>query len=150
MSTWLLNYFWKWTLSHYIHLCVLGFLSRWFSCGLVCHSISLSILEIVEFCRNRKKKQNLLFATTGLTRPRAALPGFCKIERGGAHHTGLTSMKRFTNLKLNLKCLGLYVGAKMQHVSYEFEYFYQCIMTIWGLSDSNGPILMHQAHLVQN
>ena len=42
------------------------------------------------------------------------------------------------------------IGAKMQLVSYEFEYFYQCIMTFWGLRDSKGPILMHQAHLVQN
>ena len=38
-------------------------------------------------------------------------------------HTGLTSTKRFTNLKVNLKHLGLYKGAKMQLVSYEFEYF---------------------------
>ena len=39
----------------------------------------------------------------------------------------------------------------MQFVSYEFEYFYQCIMTFWGLSDSKRPILMqHQAHLDQN
>ena len=68
----------------------------------------------------------------------------------GATHTWLTSTKRFTNLKVNLKRLGLYIGAKMQLVSYEFEYFYQCIMTFWGLRDSKGPILMHQAHLVQN
>ena len=67
-----------------------------------------------------------------------------------AAHTGLTSMKRFTNLKVNLKRLGLYIGAKMKLVSYEFEYFYRCIMTVWGLSDSKRPILMHQAHLVQN
>ena len=65
MSTWLLNYFWKWTLSHYIHLCVLGFLSRWFSCELVCHSISLSILEIVEFCRNRKKNRTYYLPPQG-------------------------------------------------------------------------------------
>ena len=70
--------------------------------------------------------------------------------RGAAPHTGLPSTKRFTNLKVNLKRLGLYIGAKMQLVSYEFEYFYQCIMTFWGLRDSKGPILMHQAHLVQN
>ena len=38
----------------------------------------------------------------------------------------------------------------MQLVSYEFEYFFQCIMTFWGLRDSKVPILMHQAHLVQN
>ena len=38
-------------------------------------------------------------------------------------HTGPTSTKRFTNLKINLKPLGLYKGAKMQLVSYEFEYF---------------------------
>ena len=68
----------------------------------------------------------------------------------GPPHTWLTSTKRFTNLKVNLKHLGLYIGAKMQLVSYEFEYFYQCIMTFWGLRDSKGPILMHQAHLVQN
>ena len=60
---------------------------------------------------------------------------------GEATHLA-TFDERFTNLKLNLKCLGLYVGAKMQHVSYEFEYFYQCIMTIWGLKDSRGPIWM--------
>ena len=41
----------------------------------------------------------------------------------GATHTWLTSTKRFTNLKVNLKRLGLYIGAKMQLVSYEFEYF---------------------------
>ena len=58
----------------------------------------------------------------------------------GATHTWLTSTKRFTNLKVNLKRLGLYIGAKMQLVSYEFEYFYQCIMTFWGLRDSKGPI----------
>ena len=67
-----------------------------------------------------------------------------------ATHTRLTSTKSFTNLKVNLKRFGLYIGAKMQLVSYEFEYFYQCIMTFWGLRDSKGPILMHQAHLVQN
>ena len=38
-----------------------------------------------------------------------------------AAHTWLTLTKRFTNLKVNLKCLGLYTGAKMQRVSYEFE-----------------------------
>ena len=27
----------------------------------------------------------------------------------------------------------------MQFVSYEFEYFYQCIMTFWGLKDSGDP-----------
>ena len=59
-------------------------------------------------------------------------------------------MKKFTNLYVNLKRLGLYLGAKMQLVSYEFEYFYQCIMTFCDLSVSKGPILMHQAHLVQN
>ena len=67
-----------------------------------------------------------------------------------SRHTWLTSTKRFTNLKVNLKHLGLYIGAKMQLVSYEFEYFYQCIMTFWDLRDSKGPILMHQAHLIQN
>ena len=49
-----------------------------------------------------------------------------------AAHTGLTSKKRFTNLKVNLKHLGLCKGAKMQLVSYEFEYFFQCNMTFWG------------------
>ena len=65
-------------------------------------------------------------------------------------HIGLTSTKRFTNLKVNLKHLRLYIGAKMQLVPYEFEYFYQSIMTGWGLRDSKGPILMLEAHLVQN
>ena len=65
-------------------------------------------------------------------------------------HTQLTSTKRFTNFKVNLKRLRLYIGAKIQLVSYEFEYFYQFIMTFWGLRDFKGPILMHQAHLVQN
>ena len=37
-------------------------------------------------------------------------------------HTGLTSTKRFTNLKVRKSHLGLYIGAKMQLVSYEFEY----------------------------
>ena len=64
-------------------------------------------------------------------------------------HTWLTLTKRFTNLKVNLKRLGLYIGAKMQLVSYEFEYFYQCIMTFGGLRDPKGPLLMHQAHLVK-
>ena len=73
-----------------------------------------------------------------------------KLYKGGAAHTRLTSTKRFTNLKVNLKRLGLYTGAKMQLVSYKFEYFYQCIMTFWGLRDSKRPILMYQAHLVQN
>ena len=31
------------------------------------------------------------------------------------------------------------IGAKMQHMSYEFEYFYQCIITFWGLRNSKGP-----------
>ena len=57
-------------------------------------------------------------------------------------HTRLTLTKWFTNVKVNLKRLGLYIGAKMQLVSYEFEYFYQCIMTFWGLKDSRGPIWM--------
>ena len=37
----------------------------------------------------------------------------------------------------------------MQLFCYEFEYFYQCIMTFLGLRDSKGPILMHQAHLIK-
>ena len=64
--------------------------------------------------------------------------------------SGLTSTKRFINLKVNLKHLGFYIGAKMKIVSYEFEYFYKCIMTFCGLRDSKGPILMHQAHSGQN
>ena len=32
----------------------------------------------------------------------------------------------------------------MQHVSYEFEYFYQCFMTFWGLRESKGLIWMYQ------
>ena len=76
---------------------------------------------------------------------------FCdQAESAAEAHTGLTSMKRFTNLKVNLKRLGRYQGAKMQPFSYEFEYFFQCIMTFWGLRDSKGPILMPQAHLFQN
>ena len=47
-------------------------------------------------------------------------------------------MKRFTNLKVNLKRLGLYIGTKMQLVSYEFEYFYQCIMTFLGCEGLQG------------
>ena len=64
-------------------------------------------------------------------------------------HTRLTSMKRFTDLKVNLKHLGLYIGAKVHLFSYEFEYFHQCIMTFWVLRDSKGPILMHQVHLIR-
>ena len=66
----------------------------------------------------------------------------------GAHSANFD--EKVLNLKVNLKRLGLYIGANMQLVSDEFEYFYQCIMTFWGLRDSKGPILMHQAHLVQN
>ena len=55
-------------------------------------------------------------------------------------HTRLTSTKRFTNLKVKFKRLRLYIGVKMQLVSYEFEYFYQCIMTFWGLRDFKGSI----------
>ena len=51
-------------------------------------------------------------------------------------HTRLNSTKRFTNLKVNLKYLGINIGAKIKLVSYEFEYFYQCIMTFWVLRDS--------------
>ena len=36
------------------------------------------------------------------------------------------------------------------HLSYEFEYFYQCIMTFWGLRDSRGPIWMHLINFLQN
>ena len=37
-------------------------------------------------------------------------------------HTWPNLTKRFTNLKVNLKGLRLYIGAKMQLVTYEFEY----------------------------
>ena len=74
-----------------------------------------------------------------------AIWGQCRAR--GEPHTRLTLKKRFTNLKVNLKRLGLYIGAKMKLVSYEVEYFYQCIMTFWGLRDSKGSILMHQVHL---
>ena len=37
-------------------------------------------------------------------------------------HTWLTLMKMFTNLKVNQKRPGLYIGAKMQLVSHEFKY----------------------------
>ena len=77
-------------------------------------------------------------------------PSWRLFDGNGPAHNRVTSTKRFTNLKVNLKCLGLYIGAKMQLVSHEFEYFYQCIMSFWGLKDFKGPILMHQAHLVQN
>ena len=60
-----------------------------------------------------------------------------------AAHTWLTSTKKFTNLKVSLKGLGLDIGAKMQLASYEFQCFYKCITTFWGLRDSKGPILMH-------
>ena len=46
-----------------------------------------------------------------------------QLPSAGMPHTRLTWTKRFTNLKVNLKCLELYIGAKMQLVSYEFEYF---------------------------
>ena len=39
-------------------------------------------------------------------------------------HTRLTSMKRFTNLNLHVIVIDLSF-----HISYEFEYFYQCIIT---------------------
>ena len=52
--------------------------------------------------------------------------------------------------QVNLKRLGLYKGAKIQFVSYAFEYFYRCIMTLWGLRDSKRPILMHKVHLKIN
>ena len=62
-------------------------------------------------------------------------------------HSRLTSTKRFTNLKASRTLC----RCKNAASSYEFEYFYQCIMTFWGLSDSKRPILMqHQAHLDQN
>ena len=48
-------------------------------------------------------------------------PGEGVAAAAAAAHTWLTLTKRFTNLKVNLKCLGLYTGAKMQRVSYEFE-----------------------------
>ena len=42
-------------------------------------------------------------------------------SNGVRPHTRLTSTKRFTNLKVNPKCLRLYISAKIQLVSYEFE-----------------------------
>ena len=45
-----------------------------------------------------------------------------RAAKGDPIHTGLTATKMFTNLKVNLKQLGLYIGAKMLLVSYEFEY----------------------------
>ena len=63
----------------------------------------------------------------------------CRRRYRAAATTRLTLTKRFTNHKVNLKHLGLYMGTKMQLVSYEFEYFYQCIMTFGGLRDSKGP-----------
>ena len=62
----------------------------------------------------------------------------------GMPHTWLTSMKRFTNLKVNLMvqkvqtCNFFYT----YDISYEFEYSYQCITTFQELRDSKGPILM--------
>ena len=40
-------------------------------------------------------------------------------------HTRLTSTKRFTNLNLDV----IVVDNRGFHISYEFEYFYQCIIT---------------------
>ena len=51
----------------------------------------------------------------------------------GAHSANFD--EKVHNLKVNLKRLGLYIGANMQLASYEFEYFYQCIMTFWGPRD---------------
>ena len=57
-------------------------------------------------------------------------------------YTWLNSTKRFTNLKVNLKRLGLYIGAKIKLFLMNLNtYFYQCIMTFWGPRDSKGPIL---------
>jgi len=88
--------------------------------------------------------------TCSLPKPRTSTVVALLCPTSLAAHTGLNSTKKFTNLKVNLKRLGLYKGAKMQLVSYEFVYSYQCIMTFWGLRVSKGPILIHQAHLVQN
>ena len=66
--------------------------------------------------------------------PMMKLPFFVP-DAAAVAHTRLTSTKMFTNLKVNLKGLVLYIGAKKQLVSYEFEYFYQCIMTFWGPRD---------------
>ena len=42
--------------------------------------------------------------------------GLACVGGTAAPHTRLTSTKRFTNLKVNLKYIGLYIGAKMQFV----------------------------------
>ena len=47
----------------------------------------------------------------------------------------LTSTKRFTDLNLDV-----IVIERGFHISYEYEYFYQCIITFWCLRDSRGPI----------
>ena len=57
-------------------------------------------------------------------------------------HTRLTSVKRFANLKVNLTVEQVQTCNLFLHISYEFEYFYQCITTFSGLKDSKGPILM--------
>jgi hypothetical protein len=81
----------------------------------------------------------------GIICPPLVQIGLTDIPKLGGHmpHTQLISKKRFTNLKVDLKHLGIYKGAKIQLVSYEFEYFNQCIMTFGGLRDCKGPILMH-------
>ena len=50
-------------------------------------------------------------------------------------HTRLTSTKRFTNLKVDLTVEQVQTCNLFLHISYEFEYFYQCITTFWGLRD---------------
>ena len=52
-------------------------------------------------------------------------------------------MKRFTNLKVNLKHLRLYIGAKMQLVSYELELVHYDFLGTEGLQvtyiDASSP-----------
>ena len=54
----------------------------------------------------------------------------CKIEGGHGPHSANFEEKVH---KPQSKSYGR-IGAKMQHMSYEFEYFYECITTFRGLS----------------
>jgi len=58
--------------------------------------------------------------TCSLPKPRTSTVVALLCPTSLVAHTGLNSTKKFTNLKVNLKRLGLYKGAKMQLVSYEF------------------------------
>ena len=48
---------------------------------------------------------------------------------GTRHHRAAHSANFDEKVHKPQSNLKLYIGAKMQLVSYEFEYFYQCIMT---------------------